>query len=663
MAIVKMSKFYLATFAAEKDALMQSLQQFGDVHLLRSTIGEEEDAEKRRRLRMFLRPVNNGKKKAALSERLTRIESGLKALEPFEEKPSFLQGLSNALPAVSLAATNGGQSYTDEEIVEKLDRLEGVLAKRRDAEETIRQAREKREMLGHWKQLDVPAELLHQSKRAKVYVGTIPTQWTEKTRQFVAQHMDQTYIEFLSSDAKFAYVFLIDLGAADAMQEFLRDISFQPVHFEQNGTVDQQLERLERSVAAAKETVRKTEAVLRSFSKEESVALEVAYEEDAEHLKRLEAQEKLKTSTYVSFMEGYVPTEKEEAFRGAIARVAAPERVMLTIQPAAIDDPDVPILLKNNRIVAPFESIVRTYSLPQYKEMDPTGLIAPWYILFFSIMLGDLGYGFLLFLGTTLALKFLRFKPQTEQSLRFFQVLSIPTMIAGLCFGSLFGGLIKIPALIIDPTVDFMTMIIVSVALGFVHILVGLLLKAVQLGREGEGKAIVYDVLSWFLILIGLVLVGLTMGLGWSPFLKTVGFAMAAVGALLILLFSARAEKGAGRFAWGLYNLYGATSYIGDLVSYTRLTAILLAGAYIGFAMNMIAGMLTGIGIPGVIVAAVILLGAHLFNLFLSSLSAYVHAMRLIYVEFFGKFFEGGGVPFEGLQTEPKYARVKEDRG
>lgn len=210
-------------------------------------------------------------------------------------------------------------------------------------------------------------------------------------------------------------------------------------------------------------------------------------------------------------------------------------------------------------------------------------------------------------------------------------------------------------ALIIDPTKDFMTMIVVSVALGFIHILVGLGLKGWQQIREGHPMDVVYDVISWMLILVGLVMVALVMLFKGPDLLKTIGFVMAIVGAVLIFLFSAREEKGIGRFTWGLYNLYGATGYIGDLVSYTRLTAIMLAGAYIGYAMNMIGGMLTSLGVPGYVLAAVIIVGAHLFNLFLSSLSSYVHAMRLIYVEFFGKFFEGGGKPFRGLQPEPKY--------
>lgn len=645
MAIVKMSVFQLTFFASERDALLQRLQTFDKVHIVEQ--GEPPDES--------IHALSLTKEHNALQSELSRLEEAIETLRPYVPVPAhWTEKLGNALPHVK---TNG-----EIPVEEILDEIHNEREAMHRAAEKSKANAEKKQELSHWSALDVSKEQLSAMRSIQAMVGTIPQRWADDVRKYVASEATGTAIEFLDGDAKVYYVLVLTNGKDEGLSAVLRDASFQPFPLEDGGTIVEQLRELDRDTMAQQKIIADGKVHLKQLCEKWLTPLEVAYEERAEQRSLLAAEDHLLYSKMLSFMKGYVPTEEVEAFTQAVAGDMDPARYMLTVSPADVNDPDVPILLKNNAIAKPFENIVKTYSLPLYKEMDPTGLIAPWYILFFSIMLGDLGYGALLFLGTTIALRFFHWKPNTAMSLRFFQVLSVPTMLVGLCFGSLFGGLIPIPALVLDPMQDFMTMIVASVALGFVHLLVGLALKGVQLMREGNPKAVVYDVFSWMFILVGLLMVALTTILKGNPLFKTVGFVMAIVGAVLILLFSARDEKGIGRFTWGLYNLYGATSYIGDLVSYTRLTAIMLAGAYIGYAMNMIGGMLTGLGIPGFVVAAVIIIGAHLFNLFLSSLSSYVHAMRLIYVEFFGKFFEGGGKPFRGMRPEPKYVELQSPR-
>ncbi|MDD7592701.1 MAG: V-type ATPase 116kDa subunit family protein [Peptoniphilaceae bacterium] len=695
MAIVKMSKFRLGVFSAESEAVLRSLQNFDQVHVLDPTKEPVAEGDPQRELIA----ADVSREEAAVNEHLARLDHTLQVLQSYRPAPkNLVEKISNGLPvyhmgdaeafdaAAALDQSEGdGATQTIEKKANAPDnasvsrsgsatlkntptrsRVADVVSHVRDLEEQKRQANEaqhaiveKRRELSHWKALDVPVEMLHAPRTVRTFVGTIPARWTEHARQFVANHLWRTHMEVISGDTKNSYVFIMSAGSHDSLQEFLRDVNFQPVQFDREGTIPEQLDRLAQREDELKRDVDAIDEAFRVLAQAEQQNLALAYEAESARLKRIEAQKHFLTSSYLTFFEGYVPTKREDAFRRAIARVVDDKRMLLTVEPADPDDPNVPTLLENNALVKPFEDIVTTFSVPLYKEMDPSGLIAPWYILFFSVMLGDLGYGVLLLLGTTLALKFMHFKPKTEQSLRFFQILSIPTIIVGACFGSIFGGLIPMKPLILDPTKDFMTMIVFSLIIGLIHLLVGIMLKGVQLFREGKTIDIVYDVVSWLLLLVGLVVAGLTKILGLPAVGATVGFAMAIVGALLVLFFSARDEKGGARFAWGLYNLYGTTSYVGDLVSYTRLTAIMLAGAYIGFAMNMIAGLLTGIGIPGFIIAGLILVGAHLFNLFLSTLSSYVHSMRLIYVEFFGKFFEGGGTPFRGLRPEPKYIDVR----
>lgn len=645
MAIVKMSKFKLALFASEKDALLERLQTFGAVHVIEQT---EPDKE-------LLQEAPILPERSTLQARRVRLEEAIDTLRATLPPPEHLTDkLGNALPKADVKEEKA-VSVGKKDVDAALEAVQVENEAMRRAGEKIKSNAEKKVELSHWKKLDITRDDINAMQSVKAMIGTIPQRWADETRQFIAKEAQGTYLEFLNGDARVYYVFLLTDGRDKELANWLRDVNFQPFSLEGEGTIAKQIEELDKDTREQEKAIADGKVHLKRLCESSLKMLEIAYEEDARRLALLDAQDQMLYSQYLTFLEGYVPTDRADDFRQTVEGDMPTSRYALEIEPADPEDPNVPILLKNNAIAKPFESIVKTYSLPLYKEMDPTGLIAPWYILFFSIMLGDFGYGALLFLGTTLALRFFHWKEATETSLRFFQVLSVPTMLVGLCFGSIFGGLIPMKALIIDPTKDFMTMIVVSVALGFIHILVGLGLKGWQQIREGHPMDVVYDVISWMLILVGLVMVALVMLFKGPDLLKTIGFVMAIVGAVLIFLFSAREEKGIGRFTWGLYNLYGATGYIGDLVSYTRLTAIMLAGAYIGYAMNMIGGMLTSLGVPGYVLAAVIIVGAHLFNLFLSSLSSYVHAMRLIYVEFFGKFFEGGGKPFRGLQPEPKY--------
>ena len=645
MAIVKMSKFKLALFASEKDALLERLQTFGAVHVTEQT---EPDKE-------LLQEAPILPERSTLQARRLRLEEAIDTLHATLPPPEHLTDkLGNALPKAD-AEEEEAVSVGKEDVDAALEAVQAENEAMRRAGEKIKSNAEKKVELSHWKKLDITRDDINAMQSVKAMIGTIPQRWADETRQFIAKEAQGTYLEFLDGDARVYHVFILTDGRDKELANWLRDVNFQPFSLEGERTIAQQIEELDKDTREQEKAIADCKVHLKRLCETSLKTLEIAYEEDARRLALLDAQDQMLYSQYLTFLEGYVPTDRADDFRQTVEGDMPTSRYALEIEPADPEDPNVPILLKNNAIAKPFESIVKTYSLPLYKEMDPTGLIAPWYILFFSIMLGDFGYGALLFLGTTLALRFFHWKEATETSLRFFQVLSVPTMLVGLCFGSIFGGLIPMKALIIDPTKDFMTMIVVSVALGFIHILVGLGLKGWQQIREGHPMDVVYDVISWMLILVGLVMVALVMLFKGPDLLKTIGFVMAFVGAVLVFLFSAREEKGIGRFTWGLYNLYGATGYIGDLVSYTRLTAIMLAGAYIGYAMNMIGGMLTSLGIPGYALAAVIIVGAHLFNLFLSSLSSYVHAMRLIYVEFFGKFFEGGGKPFRGLQPEPKY--------
>lgn len=324
------------------------------------------------------------------------------------------------------------------------------------------------------------------------------------------------------------------------------------------------------------------------------------------------------------------------------------------------NDSEVPIILKNNRIVRAFESITSTYALPKYNEVDPTPLYAPIYALFFGMMSADVGYGMVLVILTSLGLKICNFTPNMKKNVKFFQLIGISTTIWGFLYGSYFGASIPGMWRLFDLSKDFMTILIISIIMGGIHLAYGLLIKAYMQVRDGQYVDMFFDVIAWFLTLGGIISFLLSLAGIISLEVGNIAKYVMIVGIILLVIGGARASEGniAKRLVAGIYNVYGISNYIGDFVSYSRLMALGMSGGYIAFSVNMIAGMVWGKTFIGYIAAIIILVLFHAFNLFLSCLGAYVHALRLIYVEFFGKFYEGGGKAFKFFRNKTKYINL-----
>jgi len=329
----------------------------------------------------------------------------------------------------------------------------------------------------------------------------------------------------------------------------------------------------------------------------------------------------------------------------------------LTVEDAdGSDISEIPTVLKNSKLVTPFENITAMYSLPKYDEIDPTPFLTPFYLLFFGMMIADVGYGLLLLIGTFLALKFLTISKGMRNNLLFFHILSYPSILWGLVYGSFFG--LELPFMLLSTSNDANTILLISVVFGVVQIMFGLGIKAYLSLRDQNPLGAISDSIGWLGIFVGLIFILFGKMLFPSQVLVTVGAAVAITSAVAIVLATAMASEnkalGAGA---GLYNLYGITGYIGDMVSYTRLMALGVSGGSIAVAFNMIIDFLPLWA--RFTIGAVLFVLLHTINFGLSMLSAYVHGARLVFVEFFGKFYEGGGKALEPLKTEEKYIYLK----
>ena len=647
MAIVKMKKFTLFAFEAERKRLLEELQRFGYVNFSKSDPIEEFD---------YLKDVEVSTVGNNYVEESTRIKWMIDYVGRFVEKEKGLSALKKGPIVYTFneleKEANSYDYITDfNELSEISKKIDSNNQKITAIDNSIKE-------ISPWKSIKEPIEDLNSFRKLKFIMGYLPTKSLEKFRTSIVD-LKSTYFEEIDIVGRNSYcIIFTNQLEKEAVYENLRLNSFSEVNLEIKGVVSEEIQRLEDEKKILEEENSKLTDEIKKFTVNLQ-KMQSVYEYYQNLSLRNTVVSNFKATDKLDIIQGYIPADKENNFKELLEKLSA-SKVYLEIEDAKKDDPDVPIILKNNKIASLFESVTKMYALPKYDEVDPTFILSIFYWIFFGMMVADFAYGLILFVGSGIALMTLKFNDSTKKFLKFFFALSFSTMIWGLIYGSAFGDLITLPTQILDSSKDFMTVLMLSLAFGGVHLAFGLGMKAYVLIKNGNPMDAFYDVFLWYLTLTTVILVIVGKVITLPSIVNTIAFYGMIVGMLGIIAFGARYSKSiAGRIAGGLYSLYGITSYIGDFVSYLRLMALGLAGGFIAVAINIIVKMLVGGGIVGIIFGVIVFVFAQLFNIFLSFLSAYVHTSRLMYVEFFSKFYEGGGKAFKKFRSENKYIEVK----
>lgn len=539
--------------------------------------------------------------------------------------------------------------------------------------------------LAPWMALDVPLDFKG-TRTTDAFIGTFSGERTKEELEDQLRtelpDLKNLDLEVVSASKEQTCVFIVtEKSSGDALLAALKRMNFASPSVDCHAVPAEEKKRLLGAKADDAYRAEECEKEIRSLADARG---DIEFLSD--YLKMREEKYgvigTLLQSDRVFFLEGYAAAKAVPALEKKLT--GAFDMVFEAEDPAG--DEDVPVILQNNAFAAPVEGVVESYSMPGPGERDPSSLVAVFYYVLFGFMLSDAGYGILMFVLSEIILKkFKQMESGTRKTLMMLRDCGIATTVVGFLFGSFFGNAVNViattffnrpditlPALWLDPLKEPMRMLGICFLVGIIHLFVGLGAKLYDDWKSGKILDGIYDCVFWYMFVGGLILWLLTLTMVTDMFAMEqplpgvcaqIGKVLALVGFVGVVLTSGRSSKNwFKRLLKGLYGAYGISSWLSDILSYSRLLALGLATSVISQVFNTMGSMVaTGNGFFGVIAFIVIFVIGHILNLLINALGAYVHTNRLTFVEFFGKFYDGGGRAFQPFREHTKYFNITEE--
>ncbi len=670
MSVVPMKRITVVAMRRDRKAVLEYLQMLGAVQV--SIKGKEDDVFKKADMskseQVFLKNCEKAEDALAVLKKYAPEKTGLlDSLEGRKElsKAEFDEraGRSGEILRTCGMILDAEKEYVDQ--VSRIPKLE-----------------DQKMALEPWMKFDLPLDL-NQTRTCAVFIGSLQGEYTLET--FYTQLKQLSKIEtfhadIISSDATQTCVFAVcEKKDQAAVREALRRMNFAAPPLA-GLNPSERVKEIDGEIELAKQQSQETLEKIKYMA---SARDDIRFTSDyyAIRAEKYGVISQLLQSRRVFWLEGYIPAAKAEGVAQEIeSRFHAAVEVT---DPGKKEKP--PVLLKNNAFAAPLNGITESYSLPNKKEIDPTFLSSLFYYILFGIMLSDAGYGILLVLGTGFILwkKGSKLEEGMKQTMRMFFLCGIATTFWGFMFGSFFGDVVAVAGrtffgkgedfglkpLWFAPLDEPMRMLTFCFIIALIHMFVGLGAKAYMLIRQKKYLDMVYDVVLWYVLLISCIAYLLTVPsmaqmLSVSPIstsFQTPMMVLMVISAVGIILTGGRESKNwVKRILKGLYALYGISGWLSDILSYSRLLALGLATGVIAQVFNSM-GSMGGNSIPGAVMFIVVFLIGNVLNLAINALGAYVHTNRLTYVEFFGKFYDGGGKKFRPFAANTKYYKFKEE--
>ena len=671
MAIVQMQRINICALKKNRKAILERLQELGameiDIQLEDDNLGEKQDVASSRAL--FERRAQTADQALAILNTYVPEKKGMLdslAGKPLVEKELFEKAAENQDQYMATAS--------------RIVTLDKQIAESKAA---VLKVQNQVEALAPWLSLTVPVSYTGTQKTA-VLIGTMPNPQDQQSilnlLAGAVPDVEAVDVELISTDKDFTYLAVICMKQdAGKVEEVLRTGGFSKPSSPVQKIPEEYKKDLEAEIAKAQEQAKQLESELAecAVSRQDLELISDYYRTRAEKY-RILGEIPQTASTFA--ISGYVPAAKADAIVKELS-----EHYGAAAETEGIkEEEEPPVLLHNNRFSESVEGVLASFGLPAKGEIDPTFFTSIFYVFLFGLMLSDAAYGLIVSLACGIVLlKFPRMETNLRKSVQLFFWCGLSTLFWGVLFGGYFGDAldvisetffghkISIPALWFVPLNEPMRMLLYSMLFGVIHLFTGLALKGYMYIRDHKYMDFVCDVIFWYMLLLGLIglLIPSSMFAGiagkqivFPAALNAASKWSAILGAVGIVLFSGRSSKNpALRIALGAYDLYNITGWLSDVLSYSRLLALGLATGVIASVVNQM-GSMGGKSIGGVILFIVVFVIGHVFNMAINLLGAYVHTCRLQYVEFFGKFYEGGGKPFEPFKLKTKYVDLKEEK-
>lgn len=635
-----MKHLRLLGMESEREALLKAMQDMECVEI--SSIDGSEEALKSG----FAKPDDKALMSAQEASRTYR--TALASLDRFApEKKGMFRKRQGVSRAAFFSAESEENARTAAETINKDTRRLGEIESERTKNEALRAT------LAPWLTVDAP--LGGADGALAVFFGTAGLNVTDDALKALADSLDGLLTwQQASSDRSLRYLLVMCHGSVkERALSALRDLGFSTVSFRgMTGTAKENDKALAENLAALEKERQEIEQRIAGLGGKREALLE-ASDRAAIALRREEAKSRLVGTDKVFLLEGWLPADRCAALEKTLEPFTC---AIETREPTEDEYPQVPVQLKNNKLTRPLNMVTEMYSLPAYGTLDPNPLMAPFFILFYGIMMADMGYGLLMMIASVIISKKYRPKGTSGELFSLLGLCGISTFIMGALTGGFFGDFLTQLVAIVSPgtvfalpklfdPLDDLTMILIgSMALGMVQIVTGMAISLIEKCKRKKFLDAFFEEITWWIVFIGIALLALGRGA-----------AVLYVGCALVLLGPIVQGKGWGKLTGVFGSLYNhVTGYFGDILSYTRLMALMLAGSVIAQVFNMLAAM------PGNVIAFIIIsMLGNAMNFGLNLLGCYVHDLRLQCLEFFNKFYVDGGKPFRPMTLDTEYVDLQ----
>lgn len=635
-----MKHLRLLGMESEREALLKAMQDMECVEI--SSIDESEEALKSGFAKL------DDKALMSAQEASRAYRTALASLDRFApEKKGMFRKRQGVSRAVFFSAESEENARTAAETINKDTRRLGEIESECTKNEALRAT------LAPWLTVDAP--LGGADGALAVFFGTAGLNVTDDALKALADSLDGLLTwQQASSDRSLRYLLVMCHGSVkERALSALRDLGFSTVSFRgMTGTAKENDKALAENLAALEKERQEIEQRIAGLGGKRETLLE-ASDRAAIALRREEAKSRLVGTDKVFLLEGWLPADR----CAEIEKTLKPFTCAIeTREPTEDEYPQVPVQLKNNKLTRPLNMVTEMYSLPAYGTLDPNPLMAPFFILFYGIMMADMGYGLLMMIASVIISKKYRPKGTSGELFSLLGLCGISTFIMGALTGGFFGDFLTQLVAIVSPgtvfalpklfdPLDDLTMILIgSMALGMVQIVTGMAISLIEKCKRKKFLDAFFEEITWWIVFVGIAFLALGKGA-----------AVLYVGCALVLLGPIVQGKGWGKLTGVFGSLYNhVTGYFGDILSYTRLMALMLAGSVIAQVFNMLAAM------PGNVIAFIIIsMLGNAMNFGLNLLGCYVHDLRLQCLEFFNKFYVDGGKPFRPMTLDTEYVDLQ----